>query len=328
MSPEADVPLRQMHGHDVASGVVAATTRAADASARVPLDGPYRVGLSIPTSGTVTEPTHRHDRDTDTVSFAGNTPDGPIGARVRVRHDHLEIDAWGAGANWIVARADALAAHDDDPRRLRFGHDVLDEVNRRNPGLRHAATGLVVDVLLARVLGQRVRATEAARSWRELCRELGGPAPGPPGLLLPPDHEALRRQSAAWFHERGVERGRAETMITVASLSRQLGAVVDLDLADAYRRLRSVPGLGPWTVNGAARVALGDPDAIIVGDYWICHTVCSFFTGRARGSDEEMLSLVEPWAGQRGRVERLIHRSGQRVKRFAPGRRTPSIRWR
>ena len=89
--------------------------------------------------------------------------------------------------------------------------------------------------------------------------------------------------------------------------------------------MRAVPGLGPWTVNGVARSALGDPDAIIVGDYWISHTVCSYFTGRARGSDEEMLALVERWAGQRGRVERLIHLSGHRIQRFGPGRKTPRI---
>ncbi len=63
----------------------------------------------------------------------------------------------------------------------------------------------------------------------------------------------------------------------------------------------------------------------MVGDYWISHTVCSFFTGRPRGSDEEMLALVERWAGQRGRVERLVHLSGHRVQRFGPGKRTPRI---
>lgn len=312
----------------LASTVVSPTPKPADASARIPIDGPYHVGLSIPTLGTVTEPTRRFDRATGTVNFAGHTPEGAMAARVRARRDHLEIDAWGDGAAWIVSRGDALAAHDDDPRRLRFDHEALDEANRRHPGLRHAATGLVVDVVLARVLGQRVRATEAARSWNAMCREVGGPAPGPLGLVLPPAHDVLAQRSLAWFHEHGVERGRAETMIAVARMSRRLGQVVDMDLPDAYRRLRSVPRLGPWTVNGVARVALGDPDAIIVGDFWICHTVCSFFTGRPRGSDDEMLELVAPWAGQRGRVERLVHRVAPGVQRFAPGRRTPSIRHR
>ncbi len=89
--------------------------------------------------------------------------------------------------------------------------------------------------------------------------------------------------------------------------------------------MRALPGIGPWTANGVARSALGDPDAITVGDYWISHTVCTFFTGRERGSDEEMLELVARWEGQRGRVERLIQRSGHRIQRFAAGRPTPRI---
>src|SRR3546814_3388354 len=116
-----------------------------------------------------------------------------------------------------------------------------------------------------------------------MCRELGGPAPCPPGRLRPPGPERLAEMPTWWFHERGVERGRARTMVAVCRNARRLAEVVDLPLPQAYERMRAIPGLGPWTVNGAARVALGDPDAIVVGDYWINHTVCSFFTGRARG---------------------------------------------
>ncbi len=294
-----------------------------DAHATVDLDGPYDVAGSIPSLGTVTEPTWRHRAGT--VSVAGRTPDGPVSARVRVDGARLVVDAWGAGAHWMAGRALALAAPHDDPRRLRFDHPRLDETNRRHPGVRHGATGLVVDGLLGRVLGQRVLATEAARAWVRLCRELGGPAPGPVDLLLPPDPERLVDAPTWWFHERGVERGRARTLVAIARHANRLAEVVDLPLPEAYGRMRAIPGLGPWTVNGVARTALGDPDAIVVGDYWIPHRVCSFFTGRPRGSDEEMLTLVERWTGQRGRVERLVTLSGHRVRRFGPGRPTPRI---
>lgn len=297
---------------------------AGDAAIRVPLDGPFDVVRSLPTLGTATDPTWQGRAGV--VAFAGRSPAGPVTARARVAGDDLEVEAWGPGAGWLCERGPQLAAHHDDPRTLTFGHEHLDEINRRNPGLRHAATGLVVDGLLGRIPGQRVLAVEAARSWVALCRDLGGPAPGPLPLLLPPDHEALADQPTHWFHARGIELGRARTMIGVARRARSLAAVVDLPLAEAYARLRAMPGLGPWTVNGIARTALGDPDAIVVGDYWICHTVCSFFTGRSRGSDEEMLGLVAPWVGQRGRVERLVYASGHRIQRFAPGRRTPNIR--
>jgi 3-methyladenine DNA glycosylase/8-oxoguanine DNA glycosylase len=299
------------------------TAATPDARGTVEVDGPYDVALSIPRLGTVSEPTWRHRGEH--VELAGRTPEGPVAFRARSTSGTLTVEAWGPGAAWITDRLPHLAAHGDDPRPLRFDHPVLDETNRRHPGLRHAATGLVVDALLGRVLGQRVLAVEAARSWIALCRELGGPAPGPLDLLLPPDPERLAQQPMWWFHQRGIERSRARTLVAVCRHAGRLAEVVDLALPDAYARMRAVPGLGPWTVNGVARVALGDPDAIVVGDYWISHAVCSFLTGRSRGSDEEMLALVERWIGQRGRVERLVGLSGHRVQRFGPGVRTPRI---
>jgi len=294
-----------------------------DAWGAVDLDGPYDVARSMPRLGTVSEPTWRHRGEH--VEISGRTPAGPVAFRARSSGDRLTVEAWGAGAGWIVDRLPLLAAHGDDPRPLRFDHAVLDETNRRHPGVRHGATGLVVDALLGRVLGQRVLAVEAGRSWKALCRELGGPAPGPLELLLPPDPDRVVEQPTWWFHQRGIERSRARTLVAVARHARRLAEVVDLPLPEAYARMRAVPGLGPWTVNGVARVALGDPDAIVVGDYWISHAVCSFLTGRSRGSDEEMLALVARWTGQRGRVERLVGLSGHRVQRFGPGIRTPRI---
>jgi len=294
-----------------------------DARVAIELDGPYDVRLCLPSLGTATDPTWRGRPGT--VTLAGRTPEGPVAVRTRVVADALVIEAWGEGAVWMAARGELLAARHDDPRQLRFDHQVLDEVNRRNAGMRHAATGLVVDGLLARVLGQRVLASEAGRSWVALCRDLGGAAPGPLELLLPPDPARLVEATTWWFHERGVERGRAATLVAVARHARRLAEVVDLPLPQAYGRMRALPGLGPWTVNGVARTALGDPDAIVVGDYWISHAVCSFFTGRARGSDEEMLRRVDRWVGQRGRVERLIGLAGHRAQRFGPGVATPRI---
>ena len=296
---------------------------APDAVAVVEIDGPWTPGLAVPWNGHPFDPTYV--RRPDAVRFAGRTPAGPVSVRLSPSAGALSVQAWGDGAGWMVARADALAAHADDPRSLAFDDDRLDDTNRRHPGLRHAAHGLVVDSLLARILGQRVLAVEAGRSWAALCRELGDDAPGPLGLRLPPAHERVAETPTWWFHQHGIERTRARALVMVARHAARLAEVVDLPLPQAYGRMRALPGLGPWTVNGVARQALGDPDAITVGDYWISHGVCSFFTGRPRGSDEEMLSLVDRWTGQRGRVERLVGLSGHRVQRFGPGKRTPRI---
>ena len=296
---------------------------AADAVAVVDLEGPYSVRHALPGQGHTIDPTYV--ARADSVCFAARTPAGPAAIRARVAGGVLTVEAWGGGGGWITDRARELAAIHDDPRSLHFGDDRLDELNRRHPDLRHAAHGCVVDSLLSRAIGQRVLATEAGRSWAALCRELGDDAPGPLGLRLPPDPERVAQTPTWWFHQHGVEQARARTLITIARHAHRLAEVTELPLAAAYARMRAVPGLGPWTVNGVARTALGDPDAIVVGDYWISHSICSYFTGRPRGSDEEMLALVERWAGQRGRVERLVHLSGHRVERFGPGRRTPRI---
>ncbi len=88
--------------------------------------------------------------------------------------------------------------------------------------------------------------------------------------------------------------------------------------AAAYVRLRAIPGIGPWTAAEVGLRAYGDPDAVSVGDFHLKNLVVFAFTGRPRGSDEEMLELLEPFAGQRGRVVRLLELSGIGPPAFGP----------
>jgi 3-methyladenine DNA glycosylase/8-oxoguanine DNA glycosylase len=53
-------------------------------------------------------------------------------------------------------------------------------------------------------------------------------------------------------------------------------------------------------------LALGDPDAVFVGDLHVPHLVSSALAGEQRGSDERMLELLEPYRGHRARVVRLL----------------------
>ena len=73
-----------------------------------------------------------------------------------------------------------------------------------------------------------------------------------------------------------------------------------------------------WTAAEAAQRAFGHPDAVSVGDYHLHDLVVYALTGRPRGSDAEMLALLEPWAGQRQRIVRLIELSGVAKPRFGP----------
>ena len=87
---------------------------------------------------------------------------------------------------------------------------------------------------------------------------------------------------------------------------------------DAHRRLQALPGVGPWTSAEVAIVALGDADAVAVGDFHLPHLVSYALTGERRGTDERMLELLAPWPGHRGRVLRLLSRSGRYPDRRGP----------
>ena len=55
------------------------------------------------------------------------------------------------------------------------------------------------------------------------------------------------------------------------------------------------------------------------GDFHLAHNVVYALAGETDGTDERMAELLEPWAGHRGRVARLVELSG--VSRPARGPR-------
>ena len=71
-----------------------------------------------------------------------------------------------------------------------------------------------------------------------------------------------------------------------------------------------MPGIGPWTAAEVGVRALGDDDAVSVGDFHLPNLVAYALAGEARGTDARMLELLEPYRGQRARVIRLLELSG------------------
>jgi 3-methyladenine DNA glycosylase/8-oxoguanine DNA glycosylase len=110
----------------------------------------------------------------------------------------------------------------------------------------------------------------------------------------------------------------------IRAVSRSAGRIDDLagaapEVAEAA--LGSIPGVGAWTIAKTLEVSHGDPDQVAVGDFHLKHMVVHHLTGRDRGTDEEMLALLEPFRPHRGRVVRLLHTLGHEPK-FGP-RTTP-----
>lgn len=249
---------------------------------------------------------------------AWRTHDGPATVQLRVVGGAVEARAWGPGASCALDAAPDLVGAGDDEDGFVTAHPVLAEVRRRLPGLRIGRTAAVVDAMIPTVLEQKVQGILAKRSYARLVRQLGEPAPGPAPLLLPPAPEWLASLPYHAFHPLGVERRRAETVRLVARHARRLEETVALPLADAHRRLRALPGVGPWTAAEVALYALGDADAVSVGDYHLPHHVAWALAGEPRGTDERMLELLEPYRGHRGRVLRLLVAGAPGPPRFGP----------
>jgi 3-methyladenine DNA glycosylase/8-oxoguanine DNA glycosylase len=220
-----------------------------------------------------------------------------------------------------------MLGDNDDPSGF---NPVVDPLIQRQWGLlgphwRVPATGLVWECLLLAVLEQKVTGIESRRAWYRLCQDHGEPAPGPApeGMRVAPGAAAVASIPSWWWRGAGVDATRAGTL---QRLARQGIAphITGTDPANVIRRLARVPGVGPWTIAEVACRALGDADAVSVGDYHLANLVGFALAGRNRSTDEEMLTLLQPYAAHRYRAVRMIELSGVTPPRFGPRRTLPT----
>lgn len=182
--------------------------------------------------------------------------------------------------------------------------------------------------LLPAVLGQRVTAAEALAQWRALCIRWGQQF-NVDGMTFhtPPDPEALTRAPYTELHGMGIDRRRADTLREVARHARRLthGWFADSSPPERTNSLQLIPGVGQWTSALAGYVAFGDSDALEVGDFHAKNTVAYALTGRHRGTDDEMVELLQPYAGERERVLRWLALDGWHAPAHGPRRPNLSI---
>lgn len=261
-------------------------------------------------------------------------PCGPLILEARAQAGALVVEVWGppdTPAAAVLAARDAAAAWtgcDDDP--AGFGdlvaeHPVLRELHRRLGPPRLSRMPRVGEALGRAVLGQLVQSVEARRSTAQVAALVGTPAAG--GLWCWPTARQLGMTPAWSLRRCGVSLRGARALHAAALVDRRLGdAVGDWALLD--RRLRALPGIGVWT-SAETCLALGDPDAVSVGDYHLPALVGHVLGGEdgdgvdGTWTDDGMLALLAPYAGQRGRAIRLVMRGLAAGLVRRPGRRAP-----
>jgi 3-methyladenine DNA glycosylase/8-oxoguanine DNA glycosylase len=251
--------------------------------------------------------------------IATRTRDGVATLGLSVAGRRLTADGWGPGGDRALEAVAGLFSAGTETLG-DTADPLIAGLSRRRPGVRILRTRAVFPSLVAAILEQKVTGTEAHRAWHGLVRRYGEPAPGPAelGLRVLPAPATLAALPYWSYHTLGVERRRADLIRAIARRASTFEAVVDIPFADAYRRLQAVPGIGPWTAAEVGVRALGDVDAVSVGDFHLPHLVAFALAGEPRATDTRMLELLEPYRGRRALVVRLLELSGVRAPRYGP----------
>ena len=246
---------------------------------------------------------------------------GPLVLEAAQRGAQVEIAVWGHPSTPPDDRQRALddargwiGWYDDPPdlAELTAGHRALQHAARRVGVVRLSRLPRVQEAVGRAVLGQLVQGIEARRSTSQLAAAIGQAAAH--DLWCWPTSTALGRTPAYAMRRCGISL-RGATALHASALDDTQLERVRADFGALDRRLRAIRGIGVWT-SAETRLALGDPDAVSVGDDNLYETVCHGLAGTRpeECSDELMLELLEPYRGQRGRVIRLVVRAvGRRL---------------
>lgn len=301
--------------------VLLAMTRTPDAETVHEAARPVDVASTIgPLRHGPRDPCHTVDAD-GSIWRASGMPSGPVTYRLsQVSQRAVRCQAWGPGSAELVAGIGELLGGHDDCTSFVPDHPKVFEAHRRHQGLRIPRSARVLESLVPAILEQKVTGKEAFGSWRILVTKYGvaAPGPAPAAMRIPPTAERWRLVPSWEFHRAGVDPRRARTVVTCARVADQLERCTELSHSDARRRLMSVPGVGEWTAAEVAQRALGDADALSVGDYHLSGIIGWSMLGRPM-DDAEMVEYLEPLRPHRHRVVRLLQVSGQAVKpRFGP----------
>ncbi|MEE2815541.1 MAG: DNA-3-methyladenine glycosylase 2 family protein, partial [Actinomycetota bacterium] len=205
------------------------------------------------------------------IWMAFRTAAGVATLCLRQAPGEVHAAAWGPGAAEALDAVPRLCGSDDDDSGFVVGHARLEDVARRHPGIRMTRTDRVFDALVCAIIEQKVTGMQAFGAWRYLVSRFGERAPGPTPrpMFASPSHEVWRGIPSWQWHRAAVEPPQSRTIVAAArrGASVERATLAAVDGADRDRVLTSLHGVGVWTSAETRIRALGDPDAVSVGDY-------------------------------------------------------------
>ncbi len=260
--------------------------------------------------------------------YAQRTADGPATICIRHRGDRLVTAGWGPGAETLLGDVPMLCGlgnrgvADVEPRS-----DRMRDLRIRMIGTRQGRSGQIFPQLVSVALGQKVTGANGKRSLYGIARRWGERAPGPrEDLSLLPTPRELEARPYYEYSRLGIERKRADLVRRIASRASALQRAARMPFAEARAHLEKLPGIGPWTSGIIMGGVLGDSDAVPIGDYHLPNFVSWSLAREPRATDARMMELLEPYAGQRGLVVRMIKTSGHAPPKWGPRMEVQDIR--
>ena len=144
--------------------------------------------------------------------------------------------------------------------------------------------------LLFQVAGQQLSVAATRRTLARVQAMFGGRLPAPADLLsVPPDQ--LRAAGFSW-RKVSTLRDLAERMSDGRLNPDVLSSLPDEEL---MAELTAIPGIGPWTVQGALIVALQREDVVLPGDLALRKAVQAAYQLDHLPGQPEVLAIAEKW---------------------------------
>ena len=144
--------------------------------------------------------------------------------------------------------------------------------------------------LLFQVTGQQLSVAATRRTLARIQAMFGGHLPGPAELLgVAPDQ--LRAAGLSW-----------RKISTLRDLAGRLSdgrlnpdVLASLPDEELMTELTAIPGIGPWTVQGALIVALQREDVVLPGDLALRKAIQAAYRLDHLPTQQEVLAIAEKW---------------------------------
>jgi len=144
--------------------------------------------------------------------------------------------------------------------------------------------------LLFQVTGQQLSVAATRRTLARIEALFGGHLPSPTGLLAA-DPGKLREAGLSW-RKISTLRDLAARLSDGRLNTEVLSSLPDDEI---MAELTAIPGIGPWTVQGALLIALRREDVVLPGDLALRKAIQAAYRLDHLPTQQEVLAIAEKW---------------------------------